>query len=181
MSRVAIAVLVLACGRTAAAGPIVGAGLDMIPGGSMEVQTATAGTMGFALAPSAGVSAQLGFRASLISVALVPRYLPSRHAELDPSSTFSQLDLAVRVAGHYAITPELDVFGFVAPGYSVLFTNNDGAAGAVLAIGIGAAYAVARHVELDATLAYDYGDQHSNDGALTAPRQLAFSLGVATR
>ena len=103
-----------------------------------------------------------------IDIGLAPRLvlniIPDEADDDDDSAT--ELDLAARVTGHALVAPKLDVFGYVAPGYSIVMLPEgddddafDDPSGLILGLGAGVKYAVSPTLSVVGELGYQLGFQ----------------------
>jgi hypothetical protein len=104
-------------------------GLGLDESASAEPAFGVLGTFDYAVHPN-------------IDIGLAPRIVFGLKADSDADSA-TQFDLAARVTGHAQVAPKLDIFGFAAPGYSILSMPNwpdqvDQPSGLVLGFGGGA-------------------------------------------
>jgi hypothetical protein len=122
----------------------------------------------YSLGTGYAVAAQLGARVTPnLSVEFAPRYAFGMKAEGDDED-WGQIDLAVRLTGHLPLQRDKsEVFGFVAPGYSMIFLPKvnfrdleiDDPTGPVLGFGAGAAYTLWPTLELVGDVGYSWGFQ----------------------
>ena len=121
-----------------------------------------------------------------IDIGLAPRIVIGLKGEDDDDSA-TQFDLAARVTGHAQVAPKVDVFGFVAPGYSILSMPDwpddvDSPSGLVLGLGAGAGYAVTPKLSIVGEVGYQLGFQGFSvgDRDITAQTDL-LHLGVGIK
>jgi hypothetical protein len=105
-----------------------------------------------------------------VSVGLAPRFILGLKPDVDgyDGDSASQLDLAARVTGHAPVAPKVDLFGFVAPGYSFVFLPDeanpfeiDNPSGFIVGLGGGASYQVTPSLAIVGELGYTLGFQGS--------------------
>jgi hypothetical protein len=157
---IVLSTLLLAAAATSAHAD-VGVQAQILPSvdGQTDDESYSLGT-GFA------VAAQLGVRvAPNLSVAFAPRLVFGMKPE-DSDDEWSQADLAVRLTGHVPLGSEKnEVFGYVAPGYSMIFLPDvryrgitiDDPSGVVLGIGAGAAFEIWPTLSLVGDVGYSWG------------------------
>lgn len=98
-----------------------------------------------------------------ISIGFMPQVLLNVKPE-DEDESAKQFDLLVRVAGHYPAAPNIDLYGYLAPGYSIISPpdwpdNVDRPKGLIIGFGGGAAYQVAPRTAITGELGYQIGLQ----------------------
>jgi hypothetical protein len=112
-----------------------------------------------------GIAAQVDYHVTgNISVGLAPRYtlnvIPENADANDDSAT--QLDLLVRGQYNHSASPQLTVFGFFAPGYSVIMLPDDqgnfgNPSGLVVGFGGGVRYMINEKLFAQGELGYQHG------------------------
>lgn len=149
---------------------------------SDSVDTATAVELG----------AHVDFRIMpFLSVGLAPAVLLNIKGQDDKDSA-SQLDLPLRVTAGGNVMPQLRLYGFVAPGYTILFPpadsmgNSDRLSGFMVGFGGGVGFNVAPKFAVIGELGYQFRFPSETRTVGTAPvdlqiqaNYLTFSLGVA--
>jgi hypothetical protein len=130
----------------------------------------------------------------LISVGLAPRFLFNVITKNDNGDASNELDVRVRVAAGHELIPKLRLYGFGAPGYSVIFPpkNNNGDTvhpnGFVIEAGGGLSFALTPSLLATFEVGYQWGFQSwSDDTALgtlkgdasTSYLSLGFGLAAA--
>jgi hypothetical protein len=142
----------------------VGGNLQMLPVGTWDVSANGQDTSGDTAAAFAiGALAEVRVN-PIFSVGLAPRYIFNVKGANDTQSA-SQLDLAVRFAAGTDVAPKARLYGFVAPGYSWMFTPSNGMtdvanpSGLIVGFGGGASYEIAPKIALTGELGYQLGFQ----------------------
>jgi len=173
-SLVALALVILA--RSASAEVVASAEVQLMPTGRLV--TAGGGlSYGLSIDPTAAFAGALGYRFGRFSLALAPRVLPSLHPRLGEMADLTEVDVGARIAGHFPAARNVELLGFVTPGYSLLFDDDGGSHGLVVAVGGGATFRLRGRIALGVTVGYQHGNQHTRDGVLAASR--LFLVGVS--
>jgi hypothetical protein len=132
-----------------------------------------------ALDASVGFGAALGYYGHIFSIAIAPRYIPSHALE---GASFAQLDVGVQLGIHTAVKPRVELLAHVTPAYSMLYDSPlDDARGLAITILAGAVYRVSQKLQVGAGVSYQYGNQHTSDGAIAATRLTSLSVFVMSR
>ena len=148
---------------------------------SDSVDTATAYELG----------AQFDFRIMpFLSVGLAPAVLLHIKGQDDKDSA-SQLDLPIRVTAGGNVMPQLRIYGFVAPGYTILFPpaddmgNSDRLSGFMVGFGGGVGFKVAPRFAVTGELGYQFRFPSETQTVLGTPVDvtlqdnfLTFAIGV---
>jgi Outer membrane protein beta-barrel domain len=150
---------------------VVGVDLQLAPTGTITSSLGNLESSNDAAA-SYGIGGLVDFGVSgNISVGFAPRYLlnvRAANSQNDPNgndNTATELDLRFRVAYHVAVARKVQAYGFVAPGYSVVFApknaNNDNynPKGLIIGLGGGALYALRPNLALTGEIGYQVGYQ----------------------
>lgn len=165
MKKILIALAVLLTPAAASADSIVGAQLQVVPGG--EIDTEAFGLNGSADLETAFGVALLGEYVvhRYVTVGLAPRVVFGLKFDEDNDDSSTQLDIPVRVTGRLPIG-KLAIHGFVSPGYSIIFVPDpsedidlDNPAGFIIGFGAGVAYQLGNDLALSAELGYTAGSQ----------------------
>ncbi len=99
----------------------------------------------------------------------------------DASDSASQLDFLIRGGGNAPIADTLQLYGYVAPGYSVIITpHNDNPTGFVLGFHGGAMLALTNKAYANLELGYQFGYQSVSVGDAKTDL-FQFGLGLGTR
>jgi hypothetical protein len=162
-------------------GVLVGAQVD-VHSGSVVLGRSSLANQSFDLSATIGVDAAIGYTGRIFTIAFAPHYVPTHRLEVE-QVTFSQLDLGLQLGIHNAIARRTELVGYVTPAYSVLYDADamGAATGLAMTFSGGAVYVVSRHMHIGATLSYQYGAQHTEDGAIAATRLISLGLFVASR
>jgi hypothetical protein len=94
-----------------------------------------------------------------------PQFLFNVKAK-DANSSAKELDLLLRVGGHAPIADKIHLYGYLSPGYSVIYPpeGNDNASGFVLGVTGGAIYSFPGTLFAVADLGYQFGYQKISAG-----------------
>jgi opacity protein-like surface antigen len=151
-------------------GLAVGVDLELAPVGSITTQIGTASSTDDAAA-SYGISGLLDVGVSpYLSVGFAPRYLlniktaDTKNNPGGSDDTATELDLRARIAARVPLAAKLQTYGYVAPGYSIIFApsssnNGENATGLSLGLGAGLQYALSDSLSLTGELGYQLGYQ----------------------
>ncbi|MCK6544595.1 porin family protein [Myxococcota bacterium] len=182
------AVAMLASANAHAEGWLAGVDLRLLPAGTIEMGGDEVTSSSVGTAPTFGVTGHVDYAISrYFLVGVMPQVLFGIVTEADAGepdqSALSQLDLMLRLTGGFDATQALKIYGYVAPGYSILFMYDDWGyddpAGFVLAVGAGASYDVGRRMYLSLDLGYQAGFQSLEDAGRTAEVTTSFlTLGL---
>jgi len=194
---VAVAASLVAMSPAAHAdGALVAAEFQFLPSGEIALE----GNLG-PIRGSTDVDTEAAYGVALVAeypvhryltVGLAPRFLFNVKGE-DADEGGTQLDLPVRVTGRFPVGRKAAVFGFVAPGFSIVFPGDwpedaDKPAGFVLGFGGGAAFQVSPTLAVVGELGYTKGYQGGTDETLIgdaewtfAPSFLHLGIGLQTR
>lgn len=119
-----------------------------------------------------------------LAIGFAPRLLLNVKGEDDEESA-KELDLAVRVIGNVAVSPVAQLYGFAAPGYSILYIPEwpeeiDRPAGFIFGFGGGAGFDLDPRFRLAVELGYQLGEQEVTELGETAEIETSFlHLGVS--
>ena len=165
-----------------------GIGLELLPIGELKFEyngdsETTDTEMAFGIAPFLDYAVGPN-----ISLGVAPRLLFNVKGE-DGDEAAKQLDLRVRLLGRFPASPKMRIYGYVAPGYSILFIPDwpdevDRPAGLVLALAGGAAYDLGPTTFATFELGYQLGWQggeEDGDSVELSDNFLHFGVGVGTR
>jgi opacity protein-like surface antigen len=151
-----------------------------------------------------GVGANLDFYLNqYLSIGFAPRFLlnvttKDQADEQEDDDALKQLDLRARVKGEFPVSRVAHLYGYVAPGYSLIFANDndfgpvniDDAKGFVLAFAAGATFDLSANLFLNTEVGYQLGFQQSSasldgiDGDADfdfKTNNLAVGVGLGTR
>jgi hypothetical protein len=114
---------------------------DLLPSGEIRI-AAQGNSLENDTETALGLGASLEFAvAPNISIGFAPRMLFNIKGD-GGSDSAKQLDLAARGKAHFPVSPRAELFGFISPGYSMLFLPDDGEdlspKGLIIGIGGGA-------------------------------------------
>ncbi len=103
-----------------------------------------------------GVSAHLGYRLNEhLCLGIAPQYLFNISADtVGVMNSANQIDMLSRVTGYIPLSPQLELLGYVAPGFSVYSNVDLSETGLTLAGGVGAAFLVNDHLQMLAEVGY---------------------------
>jgi hypothetical protein len=136
----------------------VGAQFELLPVGSFHLAIGEQ-----SMDPSAAVAYGIGgtFDYAVhehLSIGVAPRLVlnvvPSEDDGFDEDDDASQLDLRARLKAHTAVAPGVEAYGYLAPGYSILFDDDDDASGFAIAVGAGATYDLTPATYLSGEIGY---------------------------
>jgi hypothetical protein len=179
----------------------VGAQVELVPVGEISAgndDVDFTGDTGFIY----GVGANFDFYLNqYLSIGLAPRFLMNvttkdQDEEQDDDDALTQLDLRARVKGEFPLGAAAHLYGYVAPGYSLIMADDndfgpftiDDAKGFIVAFAAGATFDVSANLFLNAEVGYQLGFQTTTasvggleaDGDF-ATNLLSVGLGVGTR
>jgi opacity protein-like surface antigen len=162
-SSLVIVMASLAAARVAAAEgegkSEVGIGVALLPAGTAHFELGGIKGSGDT-ATAYAVGALIGFRSSLISVDLAPRFLFNVRGSGSTGDAAKQLDLSARLAVGGQVVPKVSVRGYVAPGYSIVFpSSGDDPKGFIVGFGGMVGYELAPGTEIAVDLGYTLGYQ----------------------
>ncbi len=125
-----------------------------------------------------------------ISLGFSPRYFWRIKGEPYRDSG-SQLDLSARIKAFFPASPRAELFGFLAPGYSMIFIPEDTSifsgldpSGLILGIGGGANIMVSQKAFITLELGYTWGFQSDSEAGfkyVIATNLFHLGLGLGTR
>jgi hypothetical protein len=114
-------------------------------------------------------------------VGIGPTYTFNVKSKDAPGDAASQLDILLRLGGGAPIAEKLHLFGYLAPGYSIVSPpQGDSAKGLTVGAHAGAIYELATSLFLNGTLGYQVGMQKVMDVDLKT-NYLQVALGVGMR
>jgi outer membrane protein with beta-barrel domain len=134
--------------------------------GLSPIGTLKADAMGMSASNDAATAFEIGGRfeyqvAPLISIGVAPAILFGVKAK-DANDSASQLDLPLRIAVGGEVAPKVRLYGFAAPGYSILFPPSDAngntthPSGFMIGFGGGVGYRVAPTFMIAGELGYQF-------------------------
>ena len=153
-----------------ARGMAVGVDLELAPSGSITTQIGSSSSTSDAAA-SYGIGGLFDYGVSrYLSIGFAPRYLlnvKQSNSQNNPggsNDTATELDLRARIAAHVPVANKLKAYGYVSPGYSIIFApsnsnNSDNATGLSLGLGGGVQYQIKPSLALTGELGYQVGYQ----------------------
>jgi hypothetical protein len=133
-----------------------------------------------------GISARMEYDVlPFLSVGIAPRIIFNVKAE-EADESVDEVDLRARVTGHYHVLPGLEVFGFVAPGYSLLLPKTGALENYPRGFSVGAGAGVNLDVSKSTFVSleggYQMGFQEFQDADVELSTDyLHVGLGVGTR
>jgi hypothetical protein len=94
-------------------------------------------------------------------VGFAPQFLLNVKGDDSNGSAGKALDLQLRIGGHAPVADRVHLYGYLAPGYSIIFppSGNDNATGFVLGVAVGAMYAISDKLFAAADIGYQLGYQ----------------------
>jgi hypothetical protein len=168
----------------------VGVQLELVPTGSLTIKSGPIDESHSA-AFAYGVGGTFDYDVTPnISVGLAPRIIFNVIDKDAPSGADAdkELDLRARFTAHFPVAPKLNVYGFAAPGYSIILlpsdARSDDPAGFVLGLGGGASFDVAPNLYVAGELGYQLGFQsvsYMGQSADVTTDLLSISLGAGAR
>lgn len=182
LAAFAFATLVPAVALADAGGISAAARVDLVPVGTVAF---SAGDIEADddLAFAYGVSAQIDYWVTdQISVGFAPRYLMNvigKEADDAGGDAASELDLLLRAQYNHTVNPQLQAYGFLAPGYSIIMPDSDdddveNPAGLAIGFGAGARYGINEKLFAVGELGYQIGMQSVEVGDETADFTTSF-------
>jgi len=113
-----------------------------------------------------------------LAIGFAPRLLVNVKGEGAPESA-KELDLALRVIGNVPVGRIAQLYGFAAPGYSIIYVPDlpdevGSPAGFIFGIGGGVAFDVGPHLRLAAELGYQLGAQQLTESGQTLDVEIDF-------
>jgi hypothetical protein len=164
--------------------------LELVPTGKLGVK-ATGIDQTYTAAFAYGIGGTFDYDVTPnLSIGLAPRLIFNVINKDAPSGAEAEkeLDLRVRATAHFPIAPKLTLYGFAAPGYSIILQGDDARtddpAGFVLGLGGGVTFDVAPRVFLAGELGYQLGFQsvtYMGESADVTTDLLSISLGGGAR
>jgi hypothetical protein len=143
----------------------LGVQLELVPTGTLKVK-GTGVDQTYTAAFTAGIGGTFDYDVTPnLSIGLAPRFIFGVINKDAPSGadSSSELDLRARFTAHFPVNPKVAVYGFAAPGYSVILQPNDSPvdnpSGFVLGLGGGLTVDVAPNLYLAGELGYQLGFQ----------------------
>jgi len=152
------------CPTAHADGVRAAAGVEVLPSGSIDTEwqgiNGSADTDS-AFAINAVIDTDLHPN---FAIGFAPHVIFGVKGENDNGDGSTELDLMVRGTGQFPVTPRVRVYGYIAPGYSIVFLADkpdavDNPAGFVLGFGGGAAFRFGRKAFVTGELGYQIGYQ----------------------
>lgn len=139
----------------------VGGHLGLSPLGTLKAEA-----MGTSDSTDAATAFEIGGRlefqvAPLVSIGIAPTILLGVKSK-DASDSATQLDLPLRIAVGGEVAPKIRIYGFAAPGYSILFPPSSGTgdtqhpSGFMIGFGGGVGYRIAPKFTLAGELSYQF-------------------------
>jgi hypothetical protein len=167
-SSLALSALIASAGAASAEGVHASAGFVTATAGTMTVEVGP-DSADFDLKTAFGVAAAVDYDVlPFLSVGIAPRLFfgvkPSDEV-FENSDAAKILDLRARVTGFHEVAPKLTLFGYFAPGYSLMMSADDSEDGGsdpkglVVGVGGGANYAVTPQIFVGADVGYQLGFQ----------------------
>lgn len=164
-SVITLALALVLAPAVASADSIVGAQLQIVPGGEIEAEA-------FGLEGSADLETAYGIAVigeyvvhRHVTVGLAPRVVFGLKFDEDADDSSTQLDIPLRATGRLFFG-KLAVHGYLAAGYSIIFVPDpsddielDDPSGFIFGLGAGAAYQLGDNLALSAELGYTAGSQ----------------------
>lgn len=135
----------------------VQAQIEMLPVGSFsssEGNVSASVDTAFAYGVSAGIDYAVH---PLISVGVAPRLVLNVNADGADGDAGKEIDLRARVLAHYPVSPGLEVYGSLSPGYAIVTSGQDGvdsATGLSVAGAVGVTYDVSPTLFVSGELGY---------------------------
>jgi hypothetical protein len=166
----------------------VGAQFELLPVGSFHLAAGQE-----SMDPSAAVAYGIGgtFDYAVhehLSIGVAPRLVlhvvPSEDDGFDEDDDASELDLRARLKFHTAVAPGVEAYGYLAPGYSILFDDEDDASGFAIAVGAGATYDLTPAMYLSGEIGYQKGFQSTEVQGVDVDVNASYlhlGLGAGTR
>lgn len=138
----------------------VGAQLELLPVGTFHVGTSQQ-SQDQSAEVAYGVSGSIDYAVHPnLSIGFAPRLaLNVIPTDVTDGDAAQQLDLRARVKAHAKVASGVEAYGYLAPGYSMLFNNDDTASGLAIAFGAGATYDLSPTTYLSGEIGYQAGFQ----------------------
>jgi hypothetical protein len=158
MKKSLVIAFLAAAPAVAHADTLVGAQLQIMPGGEVDGE----GDFDGDLETAYGIAFTAEYPVHPnITIGLAPRIAFGIKLE-DQDDGGIMLDIPVRVTGRFLVMPKLALYGFVAPGYSLIFPedwpeNASDPSGFIFGFGGGAAFRIGHNLALVGELGYTAG------------------------
>jgi hypothetical protein len=143
----------------------VGGQLQLLPVGEYTTDV-TGEDTDFDTNAAFGIAGHIGYAITPnFSVGFAPRFiLGIKPEDVDDADSATQLDLAVRLTGKFPVAPKVELFGYLAPGYSLVFFEDlpddvSQPGGLVIGGAAGAAFKVTPTLAITGELGYTKGFQ----------------------
>jgi hypothetical protein len=150
----------------------LGGTVSVLPVGQLHAEAEGFGSQSADTATAVGLGVMFEVQVlTNVAVAVAPRLLLNVKGEDDDQSA-KELDLAFRLIGNVPVSRLAQLYGFVAPGYSILYVPDwpdglDNPAGFVFGLGAGVAFDVNDQLRLAGELGYQFGAQKVSEQGQT--------------
>lgn len=156
------------------------------PIGSVESTVPIVGDVSTDMAFAFGLRPAFDYSVSqYFFVGFSPQFLLNVKDDDGNGDAAKALDLLLRVGGHAPVADKLHLYGFLAPGYSIIYPpTGDNASGFVLGVAAGAMYALTEKLFASADIGYQLGYQEFTFGGADFDfhlRYLLIGLGVGMK
>ena len=167
-----LSITVLATARSAAADSIaddgsklrLSADVDLYPTGNIDIGGTPDISGSTAFAYGVGVAADYQLNRNIF-IGVAPRIIFNvTSSDNSGDNAGTDYDLRARIGAGFGVAPKLRVYGYVAPGYSIITGSNQNADnGFTLGIAAGASYAINSTTHAYGELGYSFGFQSTTD------------------
>jgi outer membrane protein with beta-barrel domain len=163
------------------------ASFEVLPVGTFKVDIPGVGSDSTGTKAAYGLAGQIDYWVTdALSVGFAPRYILSVNTSASKGDSATELDLRVRVQYNHQVNPMFQLFGFVAPGYSIIIPPDDSQSSKGLAIGFGGGgrYLINDKLFAQGELGYQLGFQKITEGstrATVATNYLHIGVGIGTQ
>ena len=175
---------------TAAADRQFSGRLDILPFGEIRTKEAEMNALKVDIDTGYGIGGAIDFDiARNVSLGFAPRYLFKVKGEPHRASS-KELDLAARLKAHFPASPRATLFGYLSPGYSMVYVPNGSIfsgldpSGLIVGIGGGADLMITPKAFITLELGYTWGFQSDSEAGFKytyATNLMHLGLGLGSR
>jgi hypothetical protein len=138
--------------------------LELLPTGTTKVSGGDA-SMSVDNATAFAIAAAFDFSASkYVTLGVAPRMILNVNSSDSTGGSSKELDLRLRLLGHLPLGHQLEVYGYVAPGYAIVMPSDDSdsAKGISIAGATGLTYDVSPTLFFNGEVGYQYAPTHTH-------------------